>query len=130
MKSKSQIYSEIVFNKVNQLINNENDDALLKKYKSLCKRAGGLLRTFGLIQFLTFLAAKGSKQEEKHHLFLLEQIREELKEQSILDSGNKNVFLSKVQGLELPEYMMTTAETLKFLQWHKRISDILIQGNA
>ncbi len=38
--------------------------------------------------------------------------------------------LGKISDQSLPNYMHTTKEVLKFLQWHKRIADILIEGTV
>ncbi|QTA80250.1 Putative CRISPR type III-B/RAMP module RAMP protein Cmr5 [Desulfonema limicola] len=131
MQSKSQLYSDLVFINVQDLVQSlENDDKRLKKYKSLCKRSGGVFRTVGLIQFLTFLAAKATKDTEKHHEDLLSHLRLELHTCNIVNSENIVSFLAAIRQQEFAEYMRTSAETLKFLQWHKRISDILIIGTV
>lgn len=130
MQSKSQKYSDVVFRKVEGLVVDQGENPSLKRYKSLNKRSGGVLRTVGLIQFLTFLAAKATRESEIHHQYLLEHLREELSTLGILQAKNQADFLRIVRRQELPEYMRTTAEILKLLQWHKRISDILISGTA
>ena len=131
MQSKSQQYSDAVFRRVSAYANNnETDQQKKKKYKSLCKRAGGVLRTVGLIQFLTFLQAKAQKDSEVHHKTLLEHLQQELREFNILKSKEIDSMLTKVREQSLPNYMQTTKEVLKFLQWHKRMSDILIDGTA
>lgn len=133
MQSKSQIYSDIVFEKVQRLVaehSEQKDGKVIRKYKSLNKRAGGLLRTVGLIQFLTFLAAKATNDKEIHHDYLLEHLRDELFKLGIVRTQNATDFLRTIQKQDLPEYMRTTSEILKLLQWHKRISDILISGTA
>jgi len=138
-KSKSQIYSDLVFKNIEVLVAEPVDSTRqaqekkllkLKKYKSLCKRGGGILRTVGLIHFLTFIAAKATKESELHHKDLLEHLRVELFELHIIPAKNETEFLSIIRQQELPEYMRTTSETLKLLQWHKRISDILISGTV
>jgi CRISPR type III-B/RAMP module-associated protein Cmr5 len=131
MQSKSQQYSEAVYKRIAAYINNrDTDEQIKRKYKSLCKRSGGVLRMVGLIQFLTFLQAKAQKESEVHHQTLLEHIQQELNEFKIVKSNDINSMLSKIRELSLPNYMHTTKEVLKFLQWHKRMSDILIQGTA
>ncbi|MGB5157280.1 MAG: type III-B CRISPR module-associated protein Cmr5 [Desulfobacterales bacterium] len=133
MQSKSQIYSDIVFEKVQRLVADhaeQKDGKVIGKYKSLNKRAGGLLRTVGLIQFLTFLAAKATNNKEIHHEYLLGHLRDELFKLGIVRAQDSDGFLRIIRKQELPEYMRTTSEILKLLQWHKRISDILISGTA
>lgn len=131
IQSKSQIYSDLVFEQMQKLIAEMGEDDLrAKKYKSLCKRAGGIMRTVGLIQFLTYLAAKSQKQAEIHHRYLLDHLREELVGIKVLSTSDTEAFLKGVREQNLPDYMRTTSEVLKLLQWHKRISEVLIAGSV
>lgn len=132
MQSKSQLYSNVVFKNVSEYSSNTQiDDKTKKKYKSLCKRAGGVLRTVGLIQFLTFLKAKSQKKAEIHHAALLEHLEQELRTFHVVNARqNTDELLELVRRQSLPKYMHTTKEILRFLQWHKRIADILIEGTA
>lgn len=131
LQSRSQKYSDMVFNQIDAFVSAapENDKAL-KKYKSLCKRSGGIMRTVGLVQFLTFLAAKGRRQGEIHHQYLLSHLREELNTIGVVQAQTTENFLRTVRQQNLPDYMRATTSVLKLLQWHKRISDILISGNV
>jgi CRISPR type III-B/RAMP module-associated protein Cmr5 len=130
MQSKSQEYSQKVFEDIEQLVKDKDENAL-KRYKSLVKRSGGILRSVGLIQYLTFLAAKAAKTSEIHHEFLLNHLSDELNSLEILPAAtNRDEFIKTVQGQELPQYMRLTQEVLKLLQWHRRISEILISGTA
>jgi len=131
MQSKSQQFSEAVFERVSSYVNDSTKDKeMKKKYKSLCKRSGGVLRTVGLIQFLTFLKAKGQKPSEEQHNYLLGHLQDELYHFGIVNATNIENMLLKIRTQSLPNYMYTTKEVLKLLQWHKRMADILIQGNA
>ena len=130
MKCKSQIYSELVFKHIQGLVAEQSDDKMIRRYKSLCKRSGGVMRTVGLIQFLTFLAAKATKESEIHHEHLLNHLRLSLDEIGLIRTQNNSDFLSAVRQQSLAEYMRTTNEILKFLQWHRRIAEILIAGTA
>lgn len=130
MRSKDQRYSDEVFNNIQQLIENKGQDQTVKRYKSLCKRAGSLLRTVGLIQFLSFLQAKATKDSEVHCQYLLNHLLDQLDSQNILRSRDDKELSAKIRQQSLADYMFTTRETLRFLQWHKRIADILIQGTA
>jgi len=125
--SKSQEYSNLVFTQVNELLQSDQTPESIKRYRSLCKRSGGLLRTVGLIQFLTFLAAKASKESEVHHQYLLDHLVTELKQLNILQAKDSEDLLTQVRIQNLPHYMHTTTQVLKLLQWHKRIADILIK---
>ena len=129
---KSQQYSKIVFDHVQDIAKNEeknkDKDLNARKYKSLCKRAGGIFRTIGLIQFLTFIAAKGRKYE--HYRFLSEHLQKELHDIGLVRSAPGQDFLNELQQLDLPNFMRVSQSVLKLLLWHKRIGEILIEGDA
>lgn len=128
MRTRSQRYSDTVFNSIQTFVNQEQDILLQRKYKSLCKRAGGVLRTVGMIQFLTFLAAR--KPKEIQHGILLEHIRMELSTLGILSVNAEQDLLRLVRQATLAKYMQLTTDVLTLLQWHKRICDVLIEGTA
>ncbi len=135
MKSKSQVYADIVFPKVAEIAEqqsalrrNGKSDKLERKYKSLCKRSGSLVRNSGLMQTVAFFRAKGLKPQEAHHNVLLGHIETGLRDLSLLD-GNVTLF-ERVQGADLPLYMHLTHEVLNLFNWHKRLADTLIDGTA
>jgi CRISPR type III-B/RAMP module-associated protein Cmr5 len=130
MQSKSQQFSDKVFKNIKDYISNSNDELLKKKYKSLCKRSGGLLRTVGLISFLTYLKAKSQRPSGAHHEVLLGHLQNELHHFQIIGSAQSEAMLGEIRTQSLPKYMHTTKETLKLLQWHKRIADIMIEGTV
>lgn len=122
-KSVSQKYSEIVFNRIQKNISATRETKVLKQYKGLCKRSGGILRTVGLIQYLAFLKSKSAKYE--HYKLLLNDLAEESKPGTSAD-----VFMESVRKMNLGDYMQSTRHVLTLLQWHKRVSDILISGTC
>lgn len=129
MRIKSQIYSEFAFEQVSTVAETCKDDENTKtarSYKSLCKRAGGIFRTVGLIQFVTFIEAKGKK--ETHYKKLMEQLREELNKLEIVNSDNTTTCLAAIRKLSLPQYMQATQVVLQLLMWHRRMAEILIEG--
>ncbi|GAB6091556.1 type III-B CRISPR module-associated protein Cmr5 [Spirochaeta dissipatitropha] len=132
MITKSQNYSNIVFQNMQEFISKqESSDSheLLRSYKSLCKRSGGLLRTTGLMQFLIFLQSKANDNE--YYKYFLDHLRiESAKINVALGSSDSRQYISIIREMNLPEYMNTTRMTLGLLQWHKRLADVLIQGNA
>lgn len=128
MKTNSQTYSDIVFKYVSEFVKEQgNDSKQARQYKSLAKRSGGMLRSVGLIQFLSFLAAKAG---ERHYKDLLNHLTRELKEVKTVQADNHMELLEKVRQQELPDYMRTTFQAIQLLQWHKRISEIMILGTA
>ena len=128
MHINSQKHSDIVFNSIGALVEAQGDDSLpARRYKSLAKRAGGILRTVGLVQFLSFLAAKAG---ESHYRSLLDHLTRELDAIDAVPATTPVTLLSKVRQMDLPDYMRTTSLALQLLQWHGRISDIMITGTA
>ncbi len=130
-KTKNQCFSQAVFERVTQQVNALGQGTLrLRKYKGLCKRSGGMLRTMGLIQYLTFMRARGQRQTEIQYLDLLEDLRVESRTLNLVSGNidNQEHFLANIRSLELPKYMYLTREVLRLLDWHKRLADVLIQG--
>lgn len=130
MRSKSQLFADTVFPKVQEIaaLQQQNQDLRARKYKSLCKRAGSLVRNSGLIQTLAFFMAKGQRDAERHHLDLLHHLQTELRSLNILPQGND--LAEHARTVSLPEYMYMTREVLHLLNWHKRLADTLIEGTA
>ena len=133
MQSKSQRFSDVVFTRVQQIAlaqqqGGEDNDKRARKYKSLCKRSGGTLRNSGLMQYLAFLKARGQRLSEQHHLDLYRHLQEEIRE--IGSIGNNADLFDFSRLTILPVYMRLTREVLLLLQWHKRLADTLIQGDA
>lgn len=121
--TRSQKNADLVFVTIEKYINNA-DDKEAKHYKSLCKRAGGLMRTVGLVQFLTFCQAKGKKTSTHYYDVLLTHLSTEI------GFASPDTFISAVRKQNLPEYMQTSRNILSLLQWHKRVADILIDGTC
>ena len=136
MQTKNQKFADKVFDRV-IIISNEQQENLnqpkddkAKKYKSLCKRAGGLLRNSGLVQFLAFLKAKAKADSADHHRRLITHLQEELIELDIIKPlPEDNDLYGYSRKISLPRYMYLTREVLNLLNWHKRHVDTLIEGN-
>lgn len=129
MKSKSQNLSDQVFKRVEHYLSDVPADKQ-RKYKGLCKRSGGMLRTMGLMQFLVYLEAKGQRDAEVQHNDLLEHLRESMEKLSQTQAQNTQQWIRAVRQMPLPSYMRSTREVLQLLYWHKQIADVMIQGNA
>lgn len=123
----SQRYSTLVFDQINGMGPAlKGEDA--GPYKALCKRAGGIFRTVGLVQFVTFIAAKGKKHD--HYRWLSEHLRHELNETGTIRAREEEAFLAAVRKLDLPRYMQASRVVLGLLQWHKRLAEVLIEKEA
>ena len=119
----SQKYSQIVFARIQKNIESNRDTKVLRQYKGLCKRSGGVLRTVGLVQYIAFLKAKSGKYA--HYKMLLADLTTESG-----NGDNTDAFMQKVYKMSLSDYMQLTRLVLLLLQWHKRVSDILIEGTC
>ena len=132
MQSRSQRFSDMVFRRVFEIADEQTQggefDKKAKKYKSLCKRSGGMLRNSGLMQFIAFLKARGQRDSQRHHIILYDHLAEELQESGIM--GNNDNLFRFCYTISLPMYIRLTREVLLLLQWHKRLADTLIQGDA
>lgn len=123
---RSQRYSDLVFKNITAMSNAEGETS--KKYKSLCKRAGGIFRTVGLIQFMAFIEAKSAKED--NYKILAEHLRRELKELNLVQDYSPLKFMEAIREMSLPAYMHISRSVLQLLQWHKRIAEIMIEGDS
>lgn len=121
IQSKSQQFASKVFPNIQQAANSDRST----KYKTLCKKAGGLVRNSGLMQTLAFFRAKGQKSNEVHHLDLFSHLEAELRVLNILPQGSESLF-EHVRTASVPEYMYLTREVLHLMNWHKRLAETLI----
>ena len=120
MKTKSQLFSDTVFPNVQAMAGTDK----AAKYKTLCKKAGSLVRNSGLMQTLAFFRARAQKNGEQHHQDLLDQLEQEMRQLNLIESGK--TLYKVVQQAQLPQYMVLTRETLRLLTWHKRLCETLI----
>jgi CRISPR type III-B/RAMP module-associated protein Cmr5 len=121
MQTNNQRYANVVFDHVQGIANQDNAG----KYKTLCKKAGSLVRNAGLMQTLAFMLAKGMKDSEKHHHTLLEHLREEMIALHCIPTNTPDLH-AFVRQSQLPVYMVLTRQVLLLLNWHKRQADTLI----
>lgn len=128
MITRNQRAATAVFKNVERVSRGEPE--LAKKYRTLCKKFGSLVRTSGLVGAVAFLQARS----EAHHDLLLNHLREELQETGPIPAGdlgaNSESFHSFIQEAPLPIYMVATRVTLQLLHWHRRIAETLIEGEA
>lgn len=123
--SRQQRYSSVVYERVLTMVDNPRAG----KYKGLCRGAGSLVRTSGLMQTVAFLEARG--QREERCLDLLRHLQEELVALNIVapqPADPKWWLACHVRGLALPDYMTLTRNVLLLLNWHKRLCESLIQA--
>ncbi len=121
MQTNNQRYADAVFNHVQAVANQENAG----KYRTLCKKAGSLVRNSGLMQTLAFMEAKGHKDSEHHHHLLLDHLRQELINLHCIPANTPDL-PAHVRQSGLPAYMVLTRQALLLLNWHKRLAETLI----
>ncbi len=134
MQSKSQRFANTVFPNVQAMAELQQEakkqgggkDLQVRKYKSLCKRAGSLVRNSGLMQTVAFFEARANKDE--HYKILRDHLKKELKGLDII--RKEESLLDYVRSRSLPQYMYLTREVLHLLNWHKRLADAMITGTA
>lgn len=132
MQSKNQRIANTVFPYVQEMAElqrvaaaqgDTRADMEARKYKSLCKRAGSLVRNSGLMQTMAFFEARATK--DAHYRRLREHLSGELA--GILKGCS---LLEYARTTSLPQYMYLTREVLHLLNWHKRLTEAMITGSA
>jgi hypothetical protein len=84
----------------------------IQRYRTITRKAQALIRNAGLCQALHFIESKEDFRPLKVHL------QEHLKIQGEI--------LAVVRGMELPQYLAATRETLQCLVWQCRMVDSLL----
>lgn len=120
IQSKDQRFANAVFPNVREAAAKEDKD----KYKTLCKKAGALVRNSGLMQTLAFFKARN----EAHHQAFYDHLESELRQLGVLPCNDTGLF-DQVRAASVPEYMVLTREVLHLMNWHKRLADTLIAGD-
>lgn len=127
--SRNQAYSAAVYDNVCSVA--KEQESIAGKYKGLCKRAGSLVRTSGLMQTVAFMEARGQRDSERQYLVLLEHLQSELLKLKVVNQQQGRFWLAAhVRTLELPEYMALTSKILLLLNWHKRLVETLIKADV
>lgn len=127
--SRNQAYSAAVYENVCSVA--KEPERIAGKYKGLCKRAGSLVRTSGLMQTVAFMEARGHPGSEKQYHILLEHLQSELLDLKVVNQQQGPLWLAAyVRKLELPEYMALTSKILLLLNWHKRLVETFITADV
>ena len=121
MQTNDQRYANEVFPNIQAMV----DDGQAGKYKTVCKKAGSLVRNSGLMQALAFMKARGQKPAERHHQTLLNHIKDELIGLGCIAPAIDDL-TDYIRTTSLSNYMIHTRQVLMLLNWHKRLADTLI----
>jgi len=129
--------AQFAFRKVSELVREtENDKDKQKKYKSYTRRLGMLIKANGLAAAVAFAFSKASGGSPWETLY--QHIEEWLQECNIMprpapggQGGCGQTTLAEfLVGLPIPLYRLAENEVLAFLNWLKRFTEAMIEGEA
>lgn len=121
LQTRSQRYATDVLTYVQSIYSKTNKgDKLRNEYGSMAHKLPVLIRTAGLSQALSFVAARGQTGAKE----LLEDLSKVLKEE------NGEALQTKVHAATLPTYMRLTQDALYALLWFKRFAQSVLEVDA
>ena len=112
VKTLQQKYAEAVYRCI-QDVKQSYPDEKGKEYGALALKLPILVRQAGLVQALTFVAAR---QQDKHKRRILDDLAK------VLGAGTGDDLLEQARKASLPEYMLLTQKILLALEWFKRFA--------
>ena len=112
VKTLQQKYAEAVYRCI-QDVKQSYPDEKGKEYGALALKLPILVRQAGLVQALTFVAAR---QQDKHKRRILDDLAK------VLGAGTGDDLLEQARKASLPEYMLHTQKILLALEWFKRFA--------
>ncbi|MCB9128782.1 MAG: type III-B CRISPR module-associated protein Cmr5 [Ardenticatenales bacterium] len=120
-KTRSQVYATKVLAKVEAIESNTNQgDKLRSQYGSMSHKLPVLIRTAGLAQAISFVAARGQQGAKT----LLDDLS------VVVGQEDGDKLQKKVLEAKLPEYMRLTQEALYALLWFKRFAQSVLDVDA
>lgn len=107
------------------------------EYKSYVKKLPSLIKTNGLGQTLAFYKSKRQKEPNKKNAYdlIYKQLytwltHENCSIRQVVISAQGEDMVEKVISMKSPDYRMVTIEVLSFINWLKRFTDGLIEGEV
>ncbi|MDA8137828.1 MAG: type III-B CRISPR module-associated protein Cmr5 [Desulfobacteraceae bacterium] len=119
MRSRSQIYAETIYAKVNSVSGIETGEK--KRYGALCHRFAFIVRENGLAAAFGFLAAKGGPDAGSAEKRLLGHFAE------VLGAAGAAALQQMVSRAGLAEYRRLTRQTLAANEWFKRYAEAILK---
>ena len=110
-----QRYADAVYQRIQDVKQSYPDDKQ-KEYGALALKLPVLVRQAGLVQALTFVAARQDRQRDAHKRRILDDLAQ------VLDMGSGDDLLKRARKAPLPEYMFLTQRVLWALEWFKRFA--------
>lgn len=137
MQTRSQEYSETIFNQIDNLeftVDEANEEKRQKKIKKLKKQYGSLCHNFpimvlrsGLSQAVAFVWIKAKNDAGTPHGYFLKHL-------SALTDGSTNetpaAFQKRINEAELTEYQRLSRKVLAASIWYKRFAESLLEVKA
>ena len=112
MQTLQQRYANGVYRRI-QDVKKSYPDEKQKEYGALALKLPVLVRQAGLVQALTFVAAR---QRDAHKRRILDDLAQ------VLDVNSGDDLLKQAREAPLPEYMFLTHRVLWALEWFKRFA--------
>lgn len=112
MQTLQQRYAKAVYQRIQDIKQSYPDDKQ-KEYGALALKLPVLVRQAGLVQALTFVAAR---QREAHKYRILDDLAQ------VLGLGSGDDLLAQARSTSVVEYMFLTQQVLWTLEWFKRLA--------
>jgi CRISPR-associated protein Cmr5 len=126
MQARSQEYAA----KVYPLVKGLTEQAIKKRYGSLCHKFPLIVRENGLAAAFGFLAAKGGTDSNSPENLLLAHYAEMLGFTNPDGTANPDALHSTVVRAELTAYRHFTQQTLHLAEWFKRYAEGVLKVDA
>jgi len=116
MQTLQQRYAQQVYQKVKWVEQNWSSQQG-KEYGTMALKLPVLVRQAGLVQALTFVAARGKDSQKR----LLEDLA------GVLGFNSGDNLLQQAQQAQLEDYMYLTRQVLWALEWFKRFAQAILK---
>ncbi len=113
MQTLQQKYADAVYRRIQDVKTSYPDEKKRKEYGALALKLPILVRQAGLVQALTFVAAR---QRDAHKRRILDDLAQ------VLGEGSGEDLLEQAREAPLAKYMYLTQQVLWALEWFKRFA--------
>lgn len=127
MRTRSQVYSEKVFDQISNIKNNNWSDKQKKQYGSLCHSFPVMVLQSGLSQAVAFVWIKAKNTANSPHGVFLQNLAALTR---VEENSNPDRFQQAINRQPLNEYQRMTREILAASIWYKRFAESLLDVKA
>ncbi len=113
MQTLQQKYADAIYRRIQDVKTSYPDEKKRKEYGALALKLPVLVRQAGLVQALTFVAAR---QRDAHKRRILDDLAQ------VLGEGSGEDLLEQAREAPLVKYMYLTQRVLWALEWFKRFA--------